>query len=412
MGSDWKNQLAETRGDFPPGKGEVLESAHQSESEAQPEAQDREQPQEILDQEAVPAEKEPDINIPQRSPLYILYAANYDLDPLIPKLYPEGKQQYLNALLRAMEQGQNSWPESISNREEALEPLSEEDIKNWFEGPGKQALAEVSYSNPEQYLREILQQEGLASIGTERAASVGESIIKLPAGESPAKPADVRRATSRFREAMENMDNPEFKQRAANLINFIKAEYGGWEEFLQYAGNVTDIAHRESGDKSKNVHLNVVPAYIILGNEILGHPQRAEQFKEFERLCRLSVREILGRKLITLPEGFKDNKPGILRAALLKCLKEHPLPSDTWESAKRVARGRPETVRRPAVEDLGTGAVKPEDVKSAANPPVEAKPEQFSLSDNHADVLAKILARAQKRAAARLYDPEEEAGII
>lgn len=388
MGADWKNELANIRENLPPGKGDVIESA------PQPQAQD--QARETPTPEAEQKETQPDIEIPRQSPLYIYYAANYELDPLIAKLYPQGKRQYLNAMLRSMEAGQNLWPESITNRKEALEPVSEKDIRGWFESSGSRALAQLGYSNPKQYLQEILQQDlKPASAEAERGTQEARNIAKPPAGESPARPAEVRRVTSRFREAREIMDSPEFQQKAANFLKAIKAEYGGWEEFLQYAGNVLDVAHR------KEVSLNSAPTYIILGREILGDPQRAEQFKEYEKLSRLSLeeiqKEIQRQNLTGLPEGVKTNKPGILRGMLLKYLKELPLPSDTWVSARKVVNGRPEGVRQ-----VSTEALSPQPVSS----------EQYHSGDNHSDVMAKILTRAQKRAIGRLYDPEEEAGII
>jgi hypothetical protein len=106
----------------------------------------------------------PDVEVPTRSLLYILYAANYDLDPMIRKLYPEGKQQYLNAMLRSLEAGQNQWPESVTSREQALAPYSDEEIRSWFESSGRPFLEQLGYPDSNAYLREILQETSPAPV--------------------------------------------------------------------------------------------------------------------------------------------------------------------------------------------------------------------------------------------------------
>ena len=130
-------------------------------------------------QEAEPMTEKitPDVDISTKSPLYIYYAANYDLDPMIQKLYPEGKRQYLNSMLKSIEAGQNEWPDpNMTSRAEALTPMSEQEIRKWFSKPEVyRQMKEAGYENPDKYLQEILQiqEESPQKRGTIRNTNSG-----------------------------------------------------------------------------------------------------------------------------------------------------------------------------------------------------------------------------------------------
>ncbi len=144
MSEDWKKQLSEMRENLPKSKGN-------GESQ-EPLLEATEEPVEVQ-------EVSGDTIISTKSPLYISYGHFYDLDPSIQQTYPEGVQQYLNALLHSMEAGQMDWPASISNRTEALEPIDEKSIKQWFETSGRAGMEEAGIKDPEKHLSQILRQE-------------------------------------------------------------------------------------------------------------------------------------------------------------------------------------------------------------------------------------------------------------